>query len=115
MPSKITNKTANKLIASNVRIAKSLPQRMKGLLGKDSLPPDEGLLISPCSSIHTVGMRFPIDVIFYDRTMRALAVVKGLKPYRITCWHPRARGVIELPAGTLSRAPVEPGDELVIE
>jgi uncharacterized membrane protein (UPF0127 family) len=109
---KVENKTRNILLASDAELADSLPSRMKGLLGRDCLGPGGGMIITPCTSIHTFGMRFSIDAIFYDRHNRALAVIKGLRPYRLSGWHPQARGVIELPAGTLTQAPVEPGDQL---
>jgi uncharacterized membrane protein (UPF0127 family) len=111
---KVENRTRNLLLASDAELADSLASRMKGLLGRDSLGPGGGMVITPCTSIHTFGMRFPIDAIFYDRHNRALAVIKCLMPYRLSGWHPRARGVIELPAGTLTEAPVEPGDLLDI-
>jgi uncharacterized protein len=109
---RIYNKTKERLVASNALVARGLPQRMRGLIGRTHLPVGHGLVISPCSAIHTVMMRFTIDAIFFDSKMRAVAGVHGLKPNRFSKWYPRARGVIELPAGTLSESPVEPGDEL---
>lgn len=112
---KVENKTRKLILASDAELADSLTSRMKGLLGRSSLKPGGGMIITPCTSIHTFGMRFPIDAIFYDRHMRALAVISNLQPYRLSGWYPRARGVIELPAGTLTLAPVEPGDVLEIQ
>jgi len=110
---KITNLSKNSVLADQASMATSLFSRMKGLLGKDSLMPGEGLAISPCSSIHTFGMRFSIDAAFYDRDYRVIAVISGLRPYRASGWYPRARGVVELPAGTIRAALVSVGDELL--
>ena len=81
---------------------------MRGLLGRASLEPDEGLLIRPAGSIHMLFMRFPIDAVFLDRELRVLKVVRELRSWRLAS----ARGakvVVELPAGS---AAVEPGDRL---
>ena len=47
-----------------VEVAAGFGERLKGLLGRDGLPVKTGMLIVPCSSIHTFFMRFPIDVFF---------------------------------------------------
>jgi uncharacterized membrane protein (UPF0127 family) len=109
---KITNRSKGVVLAVRAELAQKLTARMKGLLGRSSLEAGEGLVISPCSSIHTFGMRFPIDAVFFDREDRAVAVIRDLKPYRVSGWYPRARGVLELPAGTLTGLSLEVGDEL---
>jgi len=109
---KITNKSKNVVLAEKASVARDLFARMKGLLGKNTLPKGEGLAITPCTSIHTFGMRFPIDAAFYDRGYKVVALIRGLKPYRASGWHPTAKGVLELPAGTLTNESLEVGDEL---
>jgi hypothetical protein len=83
---------------------------MRGLLGRDALADDGGMLFTRTGSIHTFFMRFPIDAVFCDRELRVLKVVRGLRPWR-TASSRRAKVVVELPAGT---AAIEPGDQLVI-
>ncbi len=56
------------------RIATRFTARARGLLGGPPLELDEALLIAPCSSIHTFGMRYPIDVVFLDRNARVVRV-----------------------------------------
>jgi len=83
-----------------VAVAVSTPARMRGLLGCSGLPVGEGLLIRPCGAIHTLGMRFALDVIFFDRAWRILRVVKNVSPGRFWVgggWH--ACQVLELAAG----------------
>ena len=85
---------------------------MRGLLGRASLAPDEGMLFRPAGSIHMFFMRFPIDAVFCDRELRVLGVERGLRPWR-TARRRGAKVVIELAAG--AAAEVEPGDRLVLD
>jgi len=109
---KVINSNNGLVLANRADVANTLLSRMKGLLGRKSLGPGEGLVITPCVSIHTFGMRFGIDVIFFDGANRAVAVLSEVKPYRATRLYPSAAGVIELPSGTLKSSPVDIGDEL---
>jgi uncharacterized membrane protein (UPF0127 family) len=73
-------------------------QRLKGLLGTKELGSDEALHLQPCNSVHTLGMRYAIDVVFLDKNGRILKIVHGLKPHRVAwCW--QAHSVLELAAG----------------
>lgn len=74
--------------------------RLKGLLGKKSWPADRVLMIKPCGSVHTVGMRFSISVIFLDRDYQVLKVVPCLKPWRFSFCR-KAYCVLELASGVL--------------
>jgi len=112
---KITNTTKGRVVAERASLAAKMLERMKGLLGRTSLPEGEGLVIIPCTSIHTFWMRFAIDAVFFDRTKRVVSVYKGLKPFRASSWHPMAAGVIEVPAGTAGKAGIEAGDQLSFE
>jgi uncharacterized protein len=110
---KIFNRTKNSCIASQVDFADSFLARLRGLLGKKSLDGGQALVISPCVSIHTIGMRFPIDAVFFDKGRRAVGVIRDLRPGKLSRIFPKAKGVIEIAGGTLSELDVEPGDELV--
>jgi uncharacterized membrane protein (UPF0127 family) len=86
--------------------------RIKGLLGRKSLGPDEGLWLEPAASIHTFFMRFPIDVVFLDSDRRVLKIVPVLSPWRATAsWG--ARAALELGSGEAARLKLKPGDLLV--
>jgi uncharacterized membrane protein (UPF0127 family) len=84
--------------------------RKRGLLGRDSLDPEEGIYIVPCKMIHMFGMRFPIDVAFLAADGRVLAVHHTLKPNRLSRLVFRADGVLEIAAGRLSATRTEVGD-----
>jgi len=107
----LVNARSDVTIASDVSLALTRAERNRGLLGRDSLDPSAALVISPCSSIHTMFMRFPIDVIFVDRDGRAVRIVRDLAPWRIAVAL-RAHAVIELAAGSLRTHDVRVGDEL---
>lgn len=97
---------------ARVRVANSFFSRLIGLLGRKSLEVDEGLWIKPCRGMHTVGMRFSLDVVFLDAQNRAIKVVTGLTPFRI-CWGGReAKSVLELTVGTIGRSHTRPGDRI---
>lgn len=83
--------------------------RMRGLLGRASLAPGEGMLFRPTGSIHMFFMRFPIDAVFLDRELVVLDVVRGLRPWR-TASRRGAKVVVELAAGAAST--VQAGDRL---
>ena len=111
---KAVNSRNGRELASNVIVADSLLKRLKGLLGKESMQSGEGLWIKPCMSIHTLAMKFPIDVIFLNRKKRVIAIVKNIRPNRCTGLYPRAASVLELGAGTIQATATEIGDEIEI-
>lgn len=77
-------------------------ERMRGLLGRDGLPPGEAMAFPRCNAIHTLGMRFPIDVAFLDRAGRPVRLARAVPPGRLLVWGGlRARTVVEAAAGWL--------------
>ena len=88
--------------------------RMRGLLGRDALPPGGGMWIEPCSGIHTFFMRFALDAVFLDADMTVRKVALDLKPWRLASCR-GARCVVELPAGALDGAGLAIGDTLRLE
>lgn len=68
------------------RVARTLLDRMRGLIGRKCLPSGEGLLILRCNAIHTFFMSFPIDATFLDRNDRVVKVVRNIPPWRIFVW-----------------------------
>ncbi len=86
--------------------------RRRGLLGTTSLPVGEGLLIQPCRSVHTVGMDYPIDVLFIAGDGRVVKAFANLGPGRLTWPVFAAHMALELPAGTIEASGTLVGDEL---
>ena len=112
---KATNLRTGRELATNVRVADTLFTRMKGLLGKKELPQGESLWIKPCFSVHTFFMKFPIDVIFLNKTNQVIAAVSNLTPNRMTRLYPQSFSVLELPPGTIVADNIQIGDQLEIE
>ena len=102
------------VVCPRVTLADTSLTRLRGLLGRRSLDPDEGLLLRPAGSVHTAFMRFPIDVVFLDRAMRVREVRTGVAPWRIVGSR-GARAVLELAAGAAARRGLEPGMALSLE
>jgi uncharacterized membrane protein (UPF0127 family) len=87
-------------------------ERMRGLLGKRGLPRGQALHISPCNAIHTMGMRFTLDVAFLDRQLVVIRVVRGLRPWRMATGGPGAASVLEMESGWLDDGALKVGDPL---
>lgn len=112
---RVYNTTKNTCLGEQIGVADSSITRLVGLLGKRSLAPGCGLLIVPSQAIHTVGMVFPIDVIFVDKKYRVLGVREAVPPFRVTRAFWKALGVLELPAGTIRGTNTEVGDQLKVD
>jgi len=98
-----------KIVVGRLELADTAWKRSVGLLGRADLAKDEGLCLAPCSGIHTLFMRFALDVVFLDRNGVARRVVPNVRPWRI-CFAVRgAYTVIELPAGTIARRNLKVG------
>ena len=112
---KACNTRNKKIVSSNVIVAERLLERMRGLLGKRGLENGESLLIKPCKGVHTLGMRFPIDVIFLDSGNNILNMRENMPPNRISSLSLRTSMVLELQAGTISLAETRIGDRIIFE
>lgn len=104
-----------RFIAHEVRIAYSLAARVLALSRERSLPTRAGLLLSPARGIHTLGMRFAVDVVFLSRQMRVLGLAPRVQPWRILL-APRGTGrVLELAAGQIAATGLKAGVFIVVE
>jgi uncharacterized protein len=81
-----------------VPVATGFRSRLRGLAWRDRSQAPPGLLIPRCSSVHTFGMRFDLDVYFLDRSGRVLSLRRGVPPRRVL-WCRGASAVLEIPAG----------------
>jgi uncharacterized membrane protein (UPF0127 family) len=104
------NTTRQTVVAMRLRVRVTFFGRLIGLLGRSGLRPGEGLWISPCRAIHTIGMRFSLDVIFLDHGNKVVRTEAGVAPFRVCLGGREARSVIELPVGTLKQSCTVPDD-----
>jgi uncharacterized membrane protein (UPF0127 family) len=96
-------------VLAAAEVARSFGSRLRGLLGRDGI--EGAIVLRPARSVHTVGMRFPIDVAFLDDELRVL-VVRTLRPHRVTAPRWKARCIIEAEAGAFDRWRLRVGDQL---
>ena len=97
-----------------VSVTETVGERMRGLLGRAALERNEALLLRRCRSIHTVGMRFAVDVLFIDRLGRVVAVHRDVGGARML-FSLRGRDALELRAGAAFRDCIRVGDPLAFE
>ncbi|MGE4530394.1 MAG: DUF192 domain-containing protein [Acidithiobacillus sp.] len=99
------------ILWAEISRAHQFTERLQGLLGIDALTEAQGLLLTPCGSVHTIGMRFPIDVIFLDSSMRVRACHQEVQRWRWRgCW--TAHSTLEVSAGGVRRHAIKPGQYL---
>jgi uncharacterized protein len=108
----VINLTKKTWLATKVRKADNFVTRLVGLLKRTHLGPEEALWLMPSKGIHTIGMKFPIDVLFLNKSHKVLALVPGMAPYRVSAVHLRGYSVLELPDGTIRKSRTEVGDQL---
>ena len=111
---RIRNATRNTVLAEAVEVADTSRKRRRGLLKRESLAAGQGLWISPCEAIHTIGMRFAIDVLFLDRSRKVMKMRKEMRPGKLAVCL-RAHSVLELPAGVSEATQTVTGDQLQFE
>lgn len=108
---RVFNVTRQTVLAEYAEVADRGEKRRKGLLGREQLGPGEGLWILPCEAVHTVGMRFSLDLVYLDRQYRVKKIRGAVPPWRLSACL-SAHSVLELPAGAIRNAQTRPGDQL---
>ncbi len=101
-------------LSFRVKVANNIWARGWGLLGRKELKKDEGLWIRPCGSVHTLLMRFPVDLIYLDSENHVVKTHTRLKPFKFSAGNRQTHSVLELPEGFLVRSHLAVGDRLVI-
>lgn len=102
-------------VLADVELATRLPDRMRGLLGREGLPEGRALCIVPCNSIHTWFMRFAIDVYFVDLEWRVVRCCRRVRPFRMAWGGRTAHAVLEMQSGWLPSNALQPGDRLSLD
>lgn len=102
----------NEVVLENVVIADSFFSRLKGLMGKNTIKDDEGLLIRPCNSIHTFFMKFNLDIAFIDKNFIVLEIYRDLAPNKLSKIYKKSKFVIESKTGSLYK--LKKGEQIQI-
>lgn len=114
----IYNPARGVVVCSRCCLADKLWTRGRGLLGRKSLAPDEGILLVPGTSIHMFGMKFSIDVIFLTQDHRVTDWVESIAPGKAHVARGRAgkpHSALEVAPGTIQRSGVQIGDQLTLQ
>ncbi len=101
-------------IAKKVEIANTSISRMIGLMFSKNIGDRDGLLITPCNSIHTFFMRYDLDIVFLSKDNKVVKVIRNMKPWRMTWMYFKASKVLEMTGGTLPTE-IQKGDELIMD
>jgi uncharacterized protein len=111
---RVQNQSRGTLLADRAEIADTSKKRKTGLLKHDRLESGEGLWITPCEGVHTVGMKFPIDVLFLNKKRKVVKIRTAMPRWRLALclW---AHSVLELPSGTAAATQTAAGDQLELE
>jgi uncharacterized membrane protein (UPF0127 family) len=117
---KAINQTRGAVVCARLEPAGGLAGKSRGLLGRDHLDEDAGMLfeagrLEPFMWMHMFFMRFPIDIVFLDRANRVLRISHELRPWRVSPLVWGARRALELASGAARRSGIEPGDLIMIE
>lgn len=112
----VYNLSRESLIATEVSVANTYWTRLVGLLGKTPkwTQGGRGLWIVPSRGVHTIGMMFPIDLIFLDRQKHVVHVEEHVRPFSISRVCLKAASVLELPPHTIFRTGTQVGDLLEV-
>lgn len=108
------NQTRQAYLATSLAVADSHFTRLRGLLGTsaDDFSSGRGLWIVPCHGIHTLGMSFPIDVVYLDPSNTVVHVQNELRPWRFAPIRIEASSVLELPCRTAAETHTAVGDRI---
>jgi len=110
------NRTRETCVASALAVANTHWTRLRGLLGLSAgdFRNGCGLWIVPCRGVHTLGMGFPIDVLYLDRDMTVIRIETQLRPWRLAPVDLRAESVLELPCHTVVETGTAVGDRIEV-
>ena len=108
----IVNRSTGAEVGDRIGCADTSLTRLLGLLGKKSLQAGRGIWINPSSGVHTIGMRFTIDVIGLDRKMRIVKLWPYVRPFRVTSINLQVKSVIEMAAGQIQAHSLQLGHTL---
>src|SRR5271169_1852221 len=112
----VYNKTRETFVATEAVVADNYVRRLVGLLGKTQrwARLGTGLWIVPSCGVHTIGMLFPIDLIFLNKSKEVVHLEEYVRPFRISRVSLKASSVLELPPHTIYRSGTQIGDCLEI-
>ena len=112
---RVRNLSRDAELADRATVADSFWRRLRGLLGRSGLEQGEALVIVPCTSVHMLGMMFPLDVLHLHRDGTVLRALPDLRPGQFGPLVWRGHLAVELPAGTIAATGTAAGDRISLE
>ena len=106
---KIINPVNMVIVADKVKLADNFLTRLVGLLSRSGFDDGEGLIITPCRSIHSFGMRFDFDAVFVSKNNEIVHLIEQMRPGCVSPVVKASCKVIELPANTVKRCGLKDG------
>jgi uncharacterized membrane protein (UPF0127 family) len=110
----VYNQTRECFLSLSVTPADTTFSRLKGLIGRLRLKVDEGLWIVPSCGVHTLGVLFPLDLIYLNESHQVIHLIEHFPRFRIAPLRTQASSVLELPTHTIYTSQTQPGDQLLI-
>lgn len=110
----VYNETRECFLSLNTVAANSMASRLRGLIGRLRLGPDEALWITPSCGIHTFGVFFPLDLIYLDEDWQVIQIVEHFPRFRVAPFRSAAASVLQLPTHTIYSSQTQVGDKLLI-
>lgn len=110
----IYNQTRECFLSLSVKPADTTFSRLKGLIGRLKLRVDEGLWVVPSCGVHTLGVFFPLDLIYLNESHQVIHLIEHFPRFRIAPLRTQASSVLELPTHTIYSSQTQPGDQLLI-
>jgi uncharacterized membrane protein (UPF0127 family) len=110
----VYNQTRECFLSLDVKVADTIFSRLRGLIGRLKLRSDEGLWVVPSRGVHTLGLLFPLDLIYLDEHYRVIHLVEYFPAFRIGPLKTKAESVLQLPTHTIYSSQTQAGDQLVI-
>jgi uncharacterized membrane protein (UPF0127 family) len=110
------NRTRQAFLATELLIADSHWSRLRGLMATNpsTFRFGQGLWIVPSHGVHTLAMRYPIDVIYLNDAKTVIHLEENVKPWRFAPVRMEAATVIELPCHTVWNTGTTLGDQIEI-
>jgi len=110
----VYNQTRECFLCLGVALADTTFARLKGLIGRLRLKLNEGMWVVPSRGVHTLGVLFPLDLIYLDENHRVIHLIEHFPRFRIAPLRIQAASVLEMPTHTIYSSQTQPGDQLLI-
>lgn len=110
----VYNQDRECFLSLGVMAADTMLSRLRGLIGRYRLGPDEGVWVIPSQGVHTFGVLFPLDLIYLDEDRRVIHTVEHFPSFKISPLRVGAASVLQLPTHTIYSSQTQVGDRLVI-